>query len=462
MINVYREVNTLDTRCYEKFDLTPDLLMENAINALSNEIQKHNPKDILIISGSGNNGADGIALARMLYAKHNIDLYPILEPKSKMAKLQYKRALAIGLTPITNPKINEYDLIVDSIFGSGLSSAMPKNIISLINQINEAKAIKIACDSPSGIDINGNIKTTAFKADTTITMGAMKKSLLSDTAKDYVGKIQIVNLGIDKSIYQTQTDTFLLESSDLKLPIRNSENTHKGTFGFASIYSNNGAGILSAKACINMGCGKCSIISKENLNIPEYILQEDTLNKNSNALCIGMGLGFDFDTSSLFDIDIPILIDADLFHYKDLSKLLDSKDNLILTPHPKEFLALLKNTNLGNYSIKDYQENRFELLEKFSKKYPDIVLLLKGANTVITYKNKTYINNQGNSMLSFAGSGDILAGIITSLLAQTRCLLDATINGSLIHAMGAKNYSKNNYSFGTQDLLKSIKTIQVI
>ena len=175
MQKVFEEVNSLDKRCYEKFGLTEDILMENAASSILNFIEKnfsYNSK-ILIVAGPGNNGADGIALSRMLHIAYDVSLYIPFSAKSKISKIQLKRVDSVGVDIISS--LDSYDIIVDCLFGSGLNRELDGSSIKLINVLNSMASYKIACDIPSGINKNGQIENIAFISNTTITMGALKK-----------------------------------------------------------------------------------------------------------------------------------------------------------------------------------------------------------------------------------------------------------------------------------------------
>ncbi len=460
MKKLFDEVNSLDKRCYDKFDLTEDILMEHAASSMADFItKKFAPKTtVLIVSGAGNNGADGIALGRLLYDRYKIKLYLPNNVKSDMAKLQLQRAKKCGIKIVS--KIIKADVIVDCLFGTGLSRPLNNVAIDIIKHINTLKGYKIACDIPSGIDTKGNISTIAINADITITMGGLKTALFSDIAKDYVGKIKVASLGLQNNIYQTSTNMFLLQKNDLKLPSRDKYNTHKGSFGHLTIVSGNkkGASIIAAKAAFNMGVGLLSIVTNDSLNIPSYIMYNTTIPSNTTALAIGMGLGFDVDIKKYIDMNVPMVIDADLFYYDNIKDML-TKQNIVITPHPKEFCSILSILNIANISVKQLQEDRMGFVKLFCKKYPNVVLVLKGANSIIGQKNKFYINKFGDSRLSFGGSGDVLSGIIAGLLAQGYKPKEAAIVGSLIHTLAAKKYKNNLFSLNPNRLIGLIKKL---
>lgn len=461
MKKVFDELKSLDKRAIEDFFLSEDILMEHASLGLFNYIRKKFKKNktILIVCGSGNNGADGLALARLLYKTFDVKIYIAKEPKTPMAKLQYKRAKTLDIE--FADYVFEADIIVDCLFGTGFSGSLDENSIDLIDKLNSFNSFKIACDIPSGINRQGQVLQTAFKSNLTITMGAYKTALLSDIAKDFVGKIKVINLGLPRDIFQKDTDIFLLEKKDMVLPFRDNKNSHKGSFGHLNIVAGNklGASIIASKAAFSFGAGLVTIINSNEQNIPSYIMQNEDISKNCTAIAIGMGLG-KIDDKSLEDIlklNLPKVFDADIFYNPLILKYLD--ENVVLTPHPKEFISLLKLTKIANISIEELQNSRFLYLKKFCEKYPKITLLLKGANVLIAKDKKIYINIYGTQSLSKGGSGDVLSGLIASLLAQGYNPLNAAICGSLAHTLAAKKYKKNNYSLNPNDLIKKVKKL---
>ena len=461
MQKVFDEVNSLDKRCYEDFGLSEDILMEHAASSMALYIEKNysNLKTILIVCGSGNNGADGITLARLLHTKYQVSLYLHSNVKSQMAKLQYKRVKALNINIVE--EVNSNDIIVDCLFGSGLNKPLRNDANELITQLNTIDAIKIACDVPSGVLNNGQVLSTAFEADITITMGALKTSLLCDSAKDYVGEIEVANLGVQREVYETNTNKYLLDKEDLKLPYRNKKNSHKGSFGHLNIIAGSkvGAGIIASKAAFAFGAGIVSVLSSKKLDLPYHIMQTNSLSKNCTAIAIGMGLG-EYKKAWVKEIlstNVSKIVDADLFYDELLLDFLD--EEIVLTPHPKEFCAFLKICDIADISINELQNNRFKYVKKFCSKYPKVVLLLKGANVIISQSENLYINTFGSAVLSKGGSGDVLSGLVASLLAQGYKPLDAAINASLAHALAAANYNKNDFSLIPSDLIEEVRRL---
>jgi len=468
MQKVFDDVNTLDKRCVDKFELSEDLLMEHAAASMMQYIrgQFFNNEKILIVCGSGNNGADGIALARLLYSQYDVSIIVPYHVKSIMAKLQYKRANLLGIDIIDS--LSELSLehppsvIVDCLFGSGLSRELDDESQRLIKRLNALSGHKIACDIPSGLNKQGSVSSVCFYAHITITMGALKTQLYSDVAKEHTGNIIVSDLGLHRNIYETTTSTFVLDSSDIKLPLRTKQNTHKGTFGHLSVIVGNkkGAGIIAAEAAFAFGVGLVTVVTEQEINIPFHIMQNPNLPENCTAVAIGMGLGdvMEAKVEKILNSDMPKVVDADLF-YSDMIQTVLNGENVVLTPHPKEFCSLLKLIELADINVTELQNNRFKYARLFAINYPQTVLLLKGANSLIAYNNIVYINPLGSNALSKGGTGDVLTGLIAALLAQGHSAVNATITASLAHSMAAKNYVKNNYALTPMDIIEGVKVL---
>ncbi len=460
---LFYEVATLDRKCYDRYDLSEDLLMEHAAMALREAIPE-GTRSILIVSGPGNNGADGIALARMCEGYYDeVTLCLPYGAKSAMAKLQLQRAEKVCVNIVDDP--DDADVIVDALFGSGLSKPLKRRAQSIVETLNAFEGYKIACDIPTGIDAKGNVANVAFEADLTVTMGARKTALYNDVAKDFVGEIVCADLGVSPALYEEESDTWLLERSDLKLPLRHHKNCHKGNFGHLNVVAGKkaGAGIIAAEAAYAFGVGLVTVVENEPYTVPYELMSSTTLTDNVTAICIGMGLGNQFDNAYLskflLDHDLPVLIDADLFYHEILREVLAKKHNLVLTPHPKEFAALLATTGIADATVAQIQADRFGYAALFGRHYPDLVLVLKGANTLIAHQGKIYVQPFGSNVLSKGGSGDVLGGLIASLLAQEYTLLDAAISGSIAHALSARHFDKNNYALRPHDLIEGVKCL---
>lgn len=450
MQKVFDEVASLDKRCYEEFALSEDLLMEHAANGMASYIREcfKRGSKVVIVCGSGNNGADGIALARLLYGDYEAKIYHAKEPKSQMAKLQKKRCDAIGVKAIES--LEECDALVDAIVGTGFSGEFSDELKSLISHMNENSAFKIACDVPS----------CGFYADVTLTMGALKKSMFLDSQKEFVGEIRVLDLGVAREIYERESSWHLLDFEDMVLPTREKKNTHKGSFGHLVLAcgQKSGASILSAKAALRFGSGLVTLMGYENTLIPHTIMYSHTMPYNATALALGMGLGDEFsdiELSEFLDNFLPLIADADVFHMQIIKEIL-KRDKVVLTPHAKEFVALLKQVGLADLSVAELQSERFYYVELFTKEYPHATLILKGANVIIAKGDEFFINPHGTSALAKGGSGDVLSGLVGALLAQGYAPLEAAKSASLAHTALAQSYKGADFSLTADDLIDAI------
>ncbi len=463
MQNLFDEVASLDKRCYDEFGLNEDLLMEHAAEGMARYVREHfkvNTK-VLIACGSGNNGADGIACARLLHGDYNVFLLYVKEPRSIMAKLQQKRAKAVGVKEIQ--EVLQCSVVIDAVVGTGFKGEFNDAISYVMQELNALEAFKIACDVPSGLKANGQCAKDTFCADISLTMGALKKSMFLDEAKEYVGTIEVVDLGVSRNIYECSSSWQLLDFDDLQLPHREQKNSHKGVYGHLAIASGSkvGASVISALSALRFGAGLVSLVGYENEQVPYEIMYSHELPKTTSALAIGMGLGDEFSDTEMKNFlanDFPVVVDADMFHKPVILDMLKRK-NVVLTPHAKEFVSLLKRTDLADISVEELQKKRFLYVELFSKHFPDVVLLLKGANVIIAHKEKFYINPHGTSVLAKGGSGDVLSGLVGALLAQGYDALQAALNGSLMHTKLAQNYTGADFSLTPNDLVNGIGKI---
>ncbi len=464
MLSVYEKVNALDKRALEEFNLSEDILMENAAMALERAVLQNASlgAKVIILCGSGDNGGDGYALARRLAGRFKTLVFEMKPAKSPMCKLQQERAKKVGVVIKAYEEKNEdleCDVLIDCVIGSHFKGELEPFLN--FESLSQKAHFKIACDIPSGIDSKGRVDKNAFKADMTISMGAIKSCLLSDRAKDYVGELKVGHLGVFNQIYEIPTDTFLLEKSDLKLPLRDKKNAHKGDYGHAHILlgKHSGAGLLSALSALSFGSGVVSVQALEceitSSNKPLELVFCENFPNPLNAFALGMGLeNIPKDFNKWLEL-APCVLDAGVFYYKEVLQALEKE--AVLTPHPKEFLSLLKLAGI-NISMLELLDNKLEIARDFSQKYPKVVLLLKGANTLIAHQGQVFINNLGSVALAKAGSGDVLAGLILSLLSQHYTPLDAAINASLAHALASLEF-KNNYALTPLDLIEKIKRL---
>jgi YjeF C-terminal domain protein len=465
MKNLYLDTRILDERAGEKFDLSEEILMENAAAGIANFIRKKFKKGVRVLGvcGSGNNGADVLCALRMLEGEFECEFILASQNLKLLASKQLERTKLANVHESHDIDISlkEANCVIDGLFGSGLNRNLDKKHIELISKINKSSAYTIACDMSSGLSSEGKVLGACVKADTTITMGARKLALYSDAAKDFVGKIKVADLGISAQNYECESDYYLLEKCDLILPNRKNQCVNKGDFGHAFIVSGEhiGASKLCAKAAFAFGTGLVSVIGEQGLNLPTQIMQASKISDKMNAGAVGMGLG----KKGIEELDTQILkskklvLDADIFYSAKVLDLLN--ENCVLTPHPKEFCSLLNLCNIADIDIKTLQENRFAYAKTWSEKFK-AVLVLKGTNTIIAKDGQIYIMPYGKNILAKGGSGDVLSGLVLALLAQGYEPLDAAISATLAHALSLKNFKKNSYALEPTDIIKGVKCLR--
>ncbi len=465
MKNLYLDTRVLDERAGEKFDLSEELLMENAAAGIANFIRKKFKKGemVLGVCGSGNNGADVLCALRMLEGEYECEFILASKNLKPLATKQLERAKFAGVreSKDVESSLNSAKCVIDGLFGSGLNRNLDEKHIELISKINASPAYIIACDMPSGLSSEGKVLGVCVKADATITMGGRKLGLYSDVAKDYAGKIKVATLGISTQNYECESDYHLLEKCDLMLPNRKKQCVNKGDFGHAFIISGEriGASKLCAKAAFAFGAGLVSVIGEQSLNLPTHIMQASKISEKMNAGALGMGLG----KKGVEKLEVQnlkgkkLVLDADIFYGPKVLELLS--ENCVLTPHPKEFCSLLKICKMADIDVQTLQENRYAYARAWSEKFK-AVLVLKGANTIIAKDGQIYVMPYGKSALAKGGSGDVLSGLVLALLTQGYEPLNAAISATLAHALSLRNFDKNSYALEPTDIIKGVKCLR--
>ncbi len=470
----------------EKYSVPPYLMMENAAKSLSEVILAEwdsgsaDYEQVIFLCGKGNNGADGLVCARMLYGKIPVSVYCPVLPQTEDGKPQGEMCVKLKVPFLSEKKLSreletpESKIIVDCVFGTGFHGELPSEWEKLFEKANLSQAFRIACDIPSAL---------SFFADITVTMGTHKTSLYSDKAGQVCGRIIVSELGVSENIFTSPANKkhsiFLLEESDVKLPLRKNTNSHKGTYGHSLIIAGekSGASILSAEAAKNFGSGLTSLFKTDYSNLKQFkispeLMITETIPKTTKAIQIGSGLGDTAkpeieNTINLFENwftsskNPACVIDADMFSYKDLDVLLKKLNKIengriVLTPHAKE-LALLSNRILKtDYTAAEALDNRISIGRELTRKLPNITVVMKGANTFIASKGNIYIHKGRCPALAKGGSGDVLAGMITSLLTQGYSAEDAAITAVWRHGTAALDYGSSAYNLTPGKLINLI------
>ena len=421
---------------------------------------------IVIVCGKGNNGGDGYELASLL-KKAGFDTCAInvfdSVPNTETAKTVFNECEAVFPSFEWKNKICQADVIIDALFGVGFYGSIEEDseIGKLILACNESNALKIAVDTPSGINsADGRVGGIVFRADHTITMAYAKTGMLSYPAREYCGKIAIADIGYpDELCNEIPKDALVADDGYVKslIPERQS-NTHKGCFGRLLMYCGSenmtGAGVLAANGALRTGCGLVNIantkevINKLQAHLTEpvfSVLEDDKYESQLIELCgkatavlCGCGLGVsDIKKQHIISLiknaDCNIIFDADGINMLCGNTLIlkEARKTPILTPHPLEFARLTET------STDTIQKDRINLAKEFSQKH-GCVLVLKGASTVIASPDgRLAINTSGNPGLAKGGSGDVLAGIISSFCAQGLPAFESAVLGVYLHGKAA-------------------------
>ncbi|MCK7590414.1 NAD(P)H-hydrate dehydratase [Subsaxibacter sp. CAU 1640] len=438
---------------------------------------------IHVFCGIGNNGGDGLVVARHLITHgYNVKTYVVNcnDKRSKDFLINYDRIKETTKKwpEMLNcaedyPDIGADDIIVDAVFGIGLNRPADDWVKGLFQHFRKSKAFTLAIDMPSGLysdkvpkDENGVVW-----ANYTLSFASPKLAFfLPDTAK-YTQQWEILDIGLDPEyLYTTETEAELIGKNEMLQVYQPREKfSHKGDFGHSLIiggsYGKIGAVTLSSKAALASGAGlvtayvpKCGYTILQS-TFPEAMVMTDKdenliteikFDLEPTSIGIGMGLGTSETTQLAFEKFLkanksPLVIDADginlLAKNKNLLKLLPK--DAILTPHPKELERLI-----GKWKD-DF--DKLKKVKELSKEH-QLVIVIKGSNTITVYQDKLYVNSTGNPGLATAGTGDVLTGIITGLLAQGYDQLSATVFGVYLHGKSADIAVEE---FGYQSMIAS-------
>ncbi len=476
-------------------------LMERAAIELFEWIEaKTDPlKKINIICGLGNNGGDGFALARLLNeAEYNIALYIVwyADKMSPSCKTNYERLKKIKSVQITDIKgedqvssFNDNEVIIDAIFGSGLTRPITGFLGRMVDQINESKAVVIAIDAPSGFfcDVsNVSNDGSIIHADYTLTFQFPKFGFLFPENDQYVGHWEVLHIGLHPDyINKVAVNDYFLTVKDCKRILKSRNKfDHKGKFGhgllIAGGYGKMGAAVLASKAGLKAGAGLITthIPAKGNdiiqTAVPVAMVSIDENEKKIskipdlmpyNAIAVGPGIGQEEETQNALKLliqnaGLPIIFDADAINILAENKTWISfiPKQSIFTPHPKEFERLV------GPSSDNFEQN--QLQKKFSIKY-QVYVILKGAHTVISCPDgKCYFNSTGNPGMATAGSGDVLTGILLGLKAQSYSSLETCLLGAFLHGLAGdvafEKWGPEALTAGniTHNLNKAFKTLR--
>ncbi len=482
-----KEMQAIDAYTMDKIGIPSAVLMERAALSVVEEIERLNVSRgrILIVVEGGNNGGDGLAVGRILLERgYKVDIYYIggFEKVSQGFQQQWSILHHMGVRFRKTIPNKEYAVIVDGIFGVGLSREVQVVQKKAIEAMNHMDAIKVAIDIPSGIDATtGEVLGTAFYADYTVTFGLKKLGMFFLDGIDACGTVICKPIGFPaQAVAHVKPMIYAYDNSDLdKLPKR-VNNSNKGTYGRVAVIAGSknmsGAAFLCSKAAYSTGAGLVKIYTHESnrtilqSQLPESVMMtyddyegalaciEDAL-QWATVIVVGPGLGVDTVSERmlyelLMNAEVPMVVDADALNIlsNNIELLRTSSVQIIMTPHMKEMSRLIQRP------VEEIAKNRFVIAREFAKKM-QVTLVLKDAKSIATNGGQqTYMNLAGNNGMSTGGSGDVLAGIIAGMLAGGLTLADAARMGTYVHCRAGDLAAeqKGNYAMLASDIISYI------
>lgn len=465
-----KQIKNWDAFTIQNEPISSIQLMERAALAFVNWFSQHYPdvqKTVIkVFCGSGNNGGDGLAIARLLHQKrYDVEIFccqisqtPSTDFTKNLKKLPRRNAIPIFYLTRDSlfPKVaDESAILIDAIFGAGLNRPIIGYWATLIDFLNSMPNTKIAVDIPSGLFADQSSSGHILAANYTLSFQLPKLAFFFPENQDKVGMCYIQPIGLHPLFLETIDTHFYFLTGSLIQKIRRTRQKfdHKGTFGHALLIGGShgkvGAIVLAAKACLRTGAGLITIHAPQcaytilQISFPEAMVSTDAhqyyYSENpplSPYKAIGIGCGLDQKASSVKALKkliqlsaLPIVLDADALNILSTNKewLGHLPDNSVLTPHPKEFERLF------GKSANDFERNE---LQRHQATILNCFIILKGANTCIACPDGTcYFNTTGNPGMATGGSGDVLTGIITSLLAQGYSVKEACLLGVYLHGL---------------------------
>lgn len=448
------------------------LLMENAARGATDEILELGIRSALVFAGKGNNGGDGLAIARLLMA-NNVKVKVIFIGEREKATPdclknleileRYNADIAYNDISCT---IGHYDIVIDALVGTGLKSKLSHKYIEIVNRINEKARFVLSVDCPTGINCDtGEDYGIAVNADITVTFHLPKRGLLLYPAYSHVGELKIKHIGIP---YISEFSCFTLDNA--LLPVRNND-SNKGTYGRVLFISGcdtmAGAAVINGRAAYRAGAGLVNICTTDHVinvvhnTLPEAVTSRlESIDYNyGNVTAIGSGLGISDKSRQLVknvveNTNHTIVADADALNIMAEDKSLIKFEGVI-TPHIKEMSRL---TGLDTEHIKG---NMIDIALDFARRY-NVVVLLKDAHSVIASpEGRVCINTTGTPAMSKGGTGDCLTGLTAGLIAQGVSAFDAACLGAYINGLAGERAAekKGEYGILATDITENIPLV---
>jgi ADP-dependent NAD(P)H-hydrate dehydratase / NAD(P)H-hydrate epimerase len=499
------EMQAIDKYSIEECGIPGVILMENAgrgaVDCLKRLFPDLGAKRVIVFAGKGNNGGDGFVMARHLLNMGTDVSVLLLGKTSELkadAKLNAEIAHNIGVeineVDITNFKsfdhrLRHSDLIIDAIFGTGLTKPASGFFEEVFGRINQLQKFVVSVDIPSGVDSDsGQLIGPHVKANLTLALALLKRSHVTFPAAGMMGDIEVVDISLPQKAVDAQPLAVqMVEPGDIAAWFKKRpSDAHKGDFGHVLVIAGSlgkgGAAGLTALAALRAGCGLVTLGIPEScqkalefhplevMTVPLPETANGTLAveakdliveqlQGKSALAIGPGISTDPETVQLLrevlpTIQIPMVLDADAVNCLALDGGLELLKNseVVLTPHPKEM------SRISGLSTQEIQANRIETASRFAQEN-SVHLVLKGARTILAFADgSVFINPTGNPGMATAGSGDVLTGIIAGLIAQGLEVRQAVIAGTYLHGLAGDIFAEKSAeaSLIAGDLLNGI------
>ena len=484
-------MRNIDQYCINVLGIPGIVLMENAALKVVENIPEAN-KNIVIVCGSGNNGGDGFAVARHLLNRGNyVEIFSLGSEDSMSSdakiNLEIIKKMGAQIIKVNNNEdldtlresIIHSDITIDAIFGTGLSREIEGIYYLAITIINENSKYILSIDVPSGIECNtGKVMGNCIRSNKTVTFELYKKGFLGYETSCLTGEIVIENIGIPRSVVDRFNENEYIMDMPLikKLIKKRNKYSHKGNYGRALILAGStgftGSAYIVAQSAVRSGAGLVTLCCDSKVQdilsaklveaMTASTSDEKRLNSlitKSDCIAIGPGMGNNNATLKLLDkillnAKCPVVIDADGLNVLEgnLEMLRNNKSKIVLTPHMGEM------ARISGLSIDEINENKIDIAKEFAKKY-DVVLLLKGFNTIITDGKTVQVNPTGNSAMASGGMGDCLTGIIASLIAQGYDSLTAACVGAYIHGYCGDQLSSKMFCVNANHVLERLPFI---
>lgn len=464
-----KQIKAVEERAFQN-EFTEEGLMKCAGTACFNKIvKKYGDKlqssKVAVFCGNGKNAGDGFVIAKLL-CEIGVDAVIVIAdrmPELREPLMYYNEAVENGVKSVCFDDYNfDCDYIVDCLFGIGFHGEARKPFHSVFDAVNSSGAVIISIDTPSGTDATTGAVVNAVKADYTIAISTLKYAHVLPPANEYCGEISVVNIGIPEKYYDSNY-ALTITAADVKAGfIKRTKNSHKGSFGrqlnICGSYFMPGAAVICAKAALKTGVGllECvfpksvypvmtshltqpifkPVCENESKTISIGAMNDVTESLNrADAVAVGCGLGNNDDTQVITsqiikNASVPVVLDADginsVVPFIDIIK--DKKAPLVITPHPAEMARLI------GESTEYVQSNRIDTAKAFAKEN-ECIVVLKGANTIVTDGRQVFVNTTGNAGMAMGGTGDMLTGMIASFIAQGLSPLQAAKSAVYIHGL---------------------------